>query len=194
MELIEEKQNKSNSNIIILQKCRSSDSESSESDKNKSKKKFKLDSSFDSENYKDSSLEDSIFSDEKLNDNPNNSGKKQKKLSLILENKNDEHSSSSIMERNEIKSKINFIDLMKSPQQNIEKSTGYVSSNVIFSPLFLNNFKKDKRIQGISYNDKKMIFENKISLKKRNELEIDDGSIRFINNKCICSSSSCKIF
>ena len=66
MESGEGKHNTSILNIISLQNCRSSDTES---DKNKLNPKFKHASSFDSENFKDSSLEVSDFSDEKLKDN-----------------------------------------------------------------------------------------------------------------------------
>ena len=62
-------QKTSNPKIIILQSCRSSDSES---DKNILNIKLNPASSFDSENFQDSSLEVSNFSNDKLNDNQNN--------------------------------------------------------------------------------------------------------------------------
>ena len=183
MESIKNKKNASNTNIIVLVNCRSSDSES---EKNKYNIKLNRSSSFDSENYQDSSLEVSNFSNNKL-------VSKSMKLSPIPENINDEQSSN--MDRNEISPKMNFTELMKFPQQIGEKTTNNVLSNVILSPIILCKNKSNNCIKVPSLTDKKNEFnETKNNINGCNELEVDDVNKIFICNQCVCTSSLCQIF
>ena len=125
---------KSNPKIIILQNCRSSDSDLSESEKKKLNSKVKQVSSFDSENFQDSSLEISNFSDEKLNDNRNKLDNKKNKLSSIPENGNAEENSS-LVDRNETGSRKHLMEIMRSPLQNGEKTTNRMSTEFSSSPI-----------------------------------------------------------
>ena len=180
-------QKTSNPKIIILQSCRSSDSES---EKNILNIKLNPASSFDSENFQDSSLEVSNFSNDKLNDNQNNSANKPKKLNLIQENGKDEQNSSIMMDRNETCSKKHLMELIKFPQRNGEKTINKISSNDIFSPISL--CKNTNSQQNVYFINKKN--EEKSNVNEFNELEMDGVNIRILSNQCICSSSSCKIF
>ena len=192
MELTTNFQNKSNPRIIILQNCRSSDSDLSESEKKKLNTKVKPVSSFDSENFQDSSLEISNFSDEKLNDNQKKIDNKKNKLSSIPENGNAEENSS-IVDRNETGSKAHFIELMKSSQQIGDKTTNRMSSEFNCSPIFWN---KNKNIQQkVFFTDKKNeIVNTKNNVNENNELEVDGINIKLMSNQCICTSASCSIF
>ena len=183
MESIKSKKNASNSNIIVLVNCRSSDSES---DKNKLNAKLNRSSSFDSENYQDSSLEVSNFSNNKLVN-------KSMKLSPIPEILNDEQSSDG--DRNEISPKMNLTELIKFPQQIVEKTTNNVSSNAILSPIILSKNKSVNCIKVSSFTDKKNEFiETKNNINGCNELEVDDVNKIIISNNCVCTSSLCQIF
>ena len=183
MEFTTNFQNKSNPRIIILQNCRSSDSDLSESEKKKLNTKVKPVSSFDSENFQDSSLEISNFSDEKLNDNQKKIDNKKNKLSSIPENGNAEENSSIV----------DSIELMKSSQQIGDKTTNRMSSEFNCSPIFWN---KNKNIQQkVFFTDKKNeIVNTKNNVNENNELEVDGINIKLMSNQCICTSASCSIF
>ena len=173
-------------NIISLQNCRSSDTES---DKNKLNPKFKPASSFDSENFQDSSLEVSNFSDEKSKGNKNNSDKKAENLNPILENINEENEEQDSVgiDCRETGSKKHLMEIMNTPQLNTDKVTNKRASNGLFSPLYWSESKNG--IQESCFTDKKNEFSE-----KKNNVKIDDNIIRIANNQCICSSSMCQIF
>lgn len=190
MESIKSKQNTSNSNIIALKSCRSSDSEPEKNKLNNTK--LKQASSFDSENYPDSSLEVSHFSSDKSKENKSekksNSCENSKKLSLISENlneENEEHNSSRIDCR-ETGSKNHLKELMESPRQNAEKTTNGLLSNINFSPI---PWSKNKNKQ-----QENNYYAKKTNVNERKELEVDDVNIRIISDQCICTNSSCLVF
>ena len=170
---------KSNPKIIILQSCRSSDSELSESEKKNLNTKIKPASSFDSENFQDSSLEVSNFSDDKLNNNQNKLDNKKNKLSSILENAEE---NSSIVDRNETGSRKHLMELMRSPLQNGEKTTNRMSTEFNSSPICY-------------FKNRNSIFsEKKNNVNEPEEIEVNDVNIKLISNQCICTSATCSIF
>ena len=187
MEQMKKNQSSSNSNIISLNNCRSSDSKS---EKKKHNTKLNDISSFDSENYQDSSLEVSNFSNEKLNDIQSKSGKKPEKLSSIAENINDEENSS-LMDRNETGSKTHLEELMKSPQQRGEKTINKISCNVNITPKFCYDEKNDQQKTSFT-NEENGSIEKRNHPNKDNELEVDDLKIKVMSNQCVCSA--CQIF
>ena len=172
MESSKSKQNASIFNTITLQNCKTC---CSESEIQKFISKFNHSSSLDSEHYQYSSLE--------VSDN------EPKQLSSIPENINEEQSSSMI-DKNETGSKIYFMELMKSPQQNKETFVNKISSNDNISPKFCcQNCNSQQKISSIKENEF-----NKKNINKDNELVIDNNIIRLGSNQCICTSSSCNIF
>ena len=187
MESFKNKKNTSNPKIIILQRCKSYDSEE---DKNKKNAKLNEASSFDSINYKDSELEVSNYSNDKLNGNENNSNNKERKLSSIPENENDEKNSS-MRGNKENGSKILLMEIKKVPQQNGTKIINYISSNGVTSSLF--GYENKNGQQEISSVDKKNEHNEKNNkIKERNVLEVDDDKNLVINKQCICTT--CNIF
>ena len=187
MESSRSKKNASRQYIINLQKCRSSDSEE---DKNKMNAKMNESSSFNSINYQDSSLEVSNFSNDKLNDNQNNSNNKAGKLSLIPENVNDDKNYS-FSGKNEKDLKIGFLEIKKTPQQNGIKTKINISSNGFTSSIFGRENKNG--LQETRAIDKKNEpNEKRNKIKKRNVLEVDDDKNVVINKHCVCTT--CNIF
>lgn len=188
MELSKNRQNTSYSCILESQNSQSSDSKS---ESNKLYSKLNYSSSFDSENYQDSSLDISNFSNDKhKDDNQNNSGNKPKKLSSIPENENEEQSS---MVKIEIEPKKHFIKLITSPQQNGEKIINKLPLNGVISPKFCCEIENGNK--ETFFIDKKNEFsENKNNVNKGVEIEVSDDQIKMMSNQCICSGSSCRTF
>ena len=192
MESIKNKQKTQNKNINVQENCDSSDSKSQ---KNKHSTKINHDTSFDSENYQDSSLEVSNFSKDQLNDNHSNSIYKPRKLSSIPESVNEENEeqSSSKMNFEKTGSKMQLIEVTKSTQQNGKIIINKIVSKDVISPIFCcENTNGHQEISFTVKNDE--FYKNKNITNEGNEIEVDNNIIRLTCKQCICASSSCQIF